>query len=109
MPLNKCTMNTLPFNEHTMLLLQTQHLGVCISCAAYHVLHIEAWHGHEDTYPGFGASCAGLAVCKPRRAKGKVCNMLSLVVYSRKGPPGPWPLTATEVQAPWIGALPQYS
>lgn len=52
------------------------------------------------TYPALILGSAGLAACKPRRAKGRVCMVLFLVVYSRKGPPGPCPLTATEVHAP---------
>lgn len=43
---------------------------------------------------------AGAAACSASRAKGKVCMVLSLVVYSRKGPPGPCPRVAMEVQLP---------
>ena len=60
-------------------------------------------------YPVAALAGAGAAACRARRVKGKVCMVLSLVVYSRKGPPGPCPLVAMEVQLPWIGLLPQYS
>ena len=61
------------------------------------------------TDPDVKVFCAGLPACKPSRPKGRLCILLSRVVYSRKGPPGPAPLTASEVHAPWMGLLPQYS
>lgn len=66
-------------------------------------------HTAQLAYPGLSVGCAGFADCRPSRAKGRVCILLSLVVNNKKGPPGPCPLTATEVTAPWRGVLPQYS
>ena len=71
----------------------------CQASVRHCTSRLETKHATNLPYP-MCVGAAALEACRASMVKGTVWRLLSLVVYSRKGPPGPAPLTATDVQPP---------